>query len=283
MANQILIVSLIVGFIGVLSVILGFTAEVTKINATDVYIGVYACYYPTSPAFGCGIVSAVLLIAAQIIITAFSGCCGSCKKDPNSPVVTGTKKTMMIIMVVFSWLTFGVSEALLILGASRNGAGNQTEDLDNCYVVKPGIFATGAIFSLITVSLSIGAYIMLKSSNGGSNKQDNNGVAMGMPQFPQSNGGVQYMQTGNGGAQYTAGNGVQYAAPPRVNGGVQYSAPPRVNGGIQYSAPPPGNGGVQYPAPGNGNGGAEYPPPGTGGEQYTSTTEFPPPGTKSSV
>ena len=118
---------------------------------------------------------------------------------------------------------------LFILGAARNGTGDHTTSLDNCNVVKPGIFAGAAIFALFTMAFSITSYILLSPSIDAAGKptgvQYGNGIAMGTPQFPQTQ--QQYPDPGMGGTQY----------------------------------PEPGVGGTQYPAPGVG--GTQYPPPGT--------------------
>ncbi|KAF3335915.1 hypothetical protein FCM35_KLT20422 [Carex littledalei] len=239
MDKQVLYVSLVSGFLGLLSVILGFTAEVTKINATDVYIGDFYCYYPSSPAFGTAITAMLFLVLAQILVTVFGGFCGCCKKDPTAPVVYGTKRTLTLVFVIISWITFAISVILFILGAGRNGTGNQTTSLDNCYVVKPGIFAGAAICALFTMTFSITSYILLNPSIDAASKptgvQYANGIAMGSPQFPHTQ--QQYPDPGMGGTQY----------PEPGVGGTQY--------------PEPGVGGTQYPAPGVG--GTQYPPPGT--------------------
>ncbi|XP_078148336.1 uncharacterized protein LOC144543802 isoform X1 [Carex rostrata] len=293
MDKQVLYVSLVSGFLGLLSVILGFTAEVTKINATDIYIGVYHCYYPSSPAFGTAIAAVLLLVLAQILVTAFGGCCGCCKKDPTAPVVLGTKRTLALVFVVISWITFAISVILFILGAENNGTGNQTTSLDNgyCYTVKPGIFAGAAICALFTMTFSITSYILLNPAIDPASKptgvQYANGIAMATPQFSHIQqqypvpgvGGTQYPDPGVGGTQYPEPGvgGTQYPVPGV--GGTQYPVP-GVGGTGQY--PEPGVGGTQYPDPGVGGTG-QYPEPGVGGTQYPAPgvggTEYPPPGT----
>jgi hypothetical protein len=221
MDKKVLYVSLVCGFLGLLSVILGFTAEVTKINATDVYITDFGCYYPSSPAFGTAIGAMLLLVLAQILVTAFSGCV-CCKKNTNAPVVIGTKRTLAIVFVVISWITFAISVIMFILGADKNGTGNQTTSLDNCYVVKPGIFAGAAICALFAMTFSITSYILLSPSiNAATSKTtgvqySNGNIAMGTPQFsptqPQYPApGTQYPAPGIGGTQYPP-PGTNYSA-----------------------------------------------------------------------
>ncbi|KAJ4802706.1 hypothetical protein LUZ62_015272 [Rhynchospora pubera] len=191
MEKQVLIVSLVAGFLGLFSVILGFTAEVTKINASDVVIYGFSCVYPSSPALGLAIGAALFLVLAQIIVTAFGGCCGCCKKDPAIPAVTGSKRTLSLIFVIISWITFAISIILFIVGADKNGTGGQTTSLDACYVVKPGIFAGAAICALATMCLSISAYIVSSppttaatKANSATQLAGGNGSATGLPPQP---------------------------------------------------------------------------------------------------
>lgn len=117
-------------------------------------------------------------------------------------------------------ITFTIAVILLILGADKNGPGGQTNDLDNCYVVKPGIFAGGAICALFTMSLSITAFIISSPPTDAASKPaDQQGVVMGTPQYPTPQ--PQYPGPGVGGSQYPA---------PGV-GGTQYPPP-----GTNYSA-----------------------------------------------
>lgn len=57
-----------------------------------------------------------------------------------------------------------------------------------CYVVKPGVFAGGAILSLASVSLGILCYLTLTKAKMSNNASWVSGegasIAMGQPQFP---------------------------------------------------------------------------------------------------
>lgn len=64
-----------------------------------------------------------------------------------------------------------------------------------CYVVKPGVFAGGALLSLATVALGLISYLTLTSAKNNTNQGWGNapvpnqgGVAMGHPQFPPQTG-----------------------------------------------------------------------------------------------
>jgi Protein of unknown function (DUF1218) len=117
-----------------------------------------------------------------------------------------------------------IAVILLILGAVNNGPGDETRSIDtNCYVVKPGIFAGGAICALFTMALSITAYIISSPHTSAASKPTDvqlQGVAIGIPQpqYPPAQPQYQAVQA------------------PGVGGTNKYPAP--VVGGTQY--PPPG-------------------------------------------
>ncbi|KAF0925606.1 hypothetical protein E2562_017190 [Oryza meyeriana var. granulata] len=67
MDKTVVIVSAIVGSLGVLSAILGFSAEGTKITASTLH----------NPSFALGICAAIFLLMAQITVSAVGGCCKS--------------------------------------------------------------------------------------------------------------------------------------------------------------------------------------------------------------
>lgn len=89
--------------------------------------------------------------------------------------------------------TFVIAFLLLLTGAALNDQhGVESMYFGNyyCYVVKPGVFAGGAVLSLASVTLGILYYLTLtaaKNSNTPwvSNVANNQGgIAMGQPQFP---------------------------------------------------------------------------------------------------
>lgn len=121
-------------------------------------------------------------------------------------------------------ITFAISVILLIVGAIRNGSGGHTTTHDDCYVVKPGIFAGGAICALCATSLSIAAYILLSPPTDAASKSTgaqygNGNIAMGIPQNPPAQ--PQYPAPGVGGTQYQASGVSRTQYPPP---GTNYSA-----------------------------------------------------------
>lgn len=79
---------------------------------------------------------------------------------------------------------------LLLTGAALNDQRGQESMYFGsyyCYVVKPGVFATGAMLSLASVAFGIIYYITLtkgKSAGGDSSYPNQGNIAMGQPQIP---------------------------------------------------------------------------------------------------
>ncbi|KAI5019345.1 hypothetical protein ZWY2020_044233 [Hordeum vulgare] len=157
MDQRIIIVCSVVGSIGVLSAILGFSAEGTKLTISDVYVGGGLCLYLQNPALGLGVCAAIFLIVAQIIFAAFGGCCGCCKSRAIP------------------------CETSRIIGV----------------VCADGIFAGGAVLTLVATALGVTSSVMLRGQpaaaaappavlkEGEQMSAAVAGIAMGQPQLPQ--------------------------------------------------------------------------------------------------
>ncbi|CAA7406521.1 unnamed protein product [Spirodela intermedia] len=186
MERKALVVSVSVGFLGILSAALGFAAEGKRIKASDVQVTTRGeCVYPKSLALSLGLGSVIALIIAQAIINSVAGCI-CCKQRPHA---SGTNWTIGLISFIFSWITFIVAFLLLLTGAALNDQrGVERTYFGNyCYVVKPGVFSGGAVLSLISVSLGVLYYLAIASSKqleGRGGAQINQGIAMGNPQIP---------------------------------------------------------------------------------------------------
>uniref|UniRef100_UPI0013005FB2 DUF1218 domain-containing protein n=1 Tax=Homoserinimonas sp. OAct 916 TaxID=2211450 RepID=UPI0013005FB2 len=84
---------------------------------------------------------------------------------------------------------------LLLTGAALNDQhGLESMYFGNyyCYVVKPGVFAVGAVLSLMSLSLGVFYYLTVTSAKDGNSLwggsvPNQGGIAMGQPQLqPQS-------------------------------------------------------------------------------------------------
>ncbi|KAG2709306.1 hypothetical protein I3760_05G232800 [Carya illinoinensis] len=181
------IVVTVVGFLGLLSAATGFAAEATRIKPSQVQINdrLYQCVYPRSPATALGSTAALAFIIAKIIINVATGC--TCCKRSSIP--SNSASTALLLFSVFSWITFVVAIILLPAAVALNHKNGRTESIYSeyaCYVVKPGVFAGGALLSLASVVLGIAYYLTLISVKKSSrnNPSGTAWIAMGQPQFP---------------------------------------------------------------------------------------------------
>ncbi|KAJ4753878.1 hypothetical protein LUZ62_088283 [Rhynchospora pubera] len=183
MQKQVLIVSLVVGGIGLISVILAVIAELTRPTKASNVRSDAICEY-RGPAAEVALISALLLLVAQIIANSFSGCCGCCCRDSSKPGATGIKQMCAIIMAVVSWHTFTMSVLVLISCVIIYGL---PDNHGQCRPIPAGGFAIGAIFAFITASLAILSYILFLPSADSSNMPIgalSSGTATGTPKFP---------------------------------------------------------------------------------------------------
>ncbi|XP_027355949.1 uncharacterized protein LOC113865532 [Abrus precatorius] len=190
MERKVVIVCCVVGFLGLLSAATSFGAEAKRIKGSQVhFVTANQCMYPRSPALPLGLTAALALMISQIVINVSTGCI-CCRRSPRIP---DSNWKVALVCFVLSWFTFVIAFLLLLTGAALNDQrGDESVYFGYyyCYVVKPGVFAGGAILSLASVAFGIVYYITLaKGKNGGHPFGDpsypNQGViAMGQPQIP---------------------------------------------------------------------------------------------------
>ncbi|XP_057507389.1 protein VASCULATURE COMPLEXITY AND CONNECTIVITY-like isoform X1 [Actinidia eriantha] len=193
MERNVIVICSIVGFLGLLSVALGFAAEAKRIKGSQVQLtSPSTCTYPSSPALGLGLTAAAALLVAQIIINVTTGCI-CCRRGPHQ---SNSNWTLALVCFVVSWFTFVIAFLLLMMGAALNGQhAEETMYFGNyyCYVVKPGVFAGAAILSLASVVLGLVYYLALNpvkninASWGGAAPSNQGSIAMGQAQFPSPN------------------------------------------------------------------------------------------------
>lgn len=150
----------IVAVLGIISAAMGFAGEATRVKVSEIYIVSDTCVYPSSPALALGIVAAVFAIITRIYISVSFGGSGCCRSGPNSTPISK-------LFFVLSWVA-SVGAIILLLAAAglNNREGGQIDSYGyiTCYVVKPGIFAAGAILALLSAFLGIVAFIVTLSS-----------------------------------------------------------------------------------------------------------------------
>ncbi|CAH1451481.1 unnamed protein product [Lactuca virosa] len=146
----------IAAVLGIIAASTGFAGEATRVS--EVFMVLDSCVYPNSPALALGIVSAIFTIITRIYISVWFGS-GCCRSDPNSTPITK-------LLFVLSWVASVIAVILLLTAAALNNRqGGQIDSYGyiTCYVVKPGIFAAGAILALLSAVFGIGAYLTISS------------------------------------------------------------------------------------------------------------------------
>nr|CAB3461368.1 unnamed protein product [Digitaria exilis] len=157
-----IILSAIVGVLGVLSAIFGFAAEGSN---------------STNPMPGLAICALVFLLMAQITVSAVSGCCGCCK---SRAIPSETKRVIGIICAVGSWIAAVAGCVMFEENAALNFRG---------YYI-PGLYAGAGVLALAATALSIASYMLLRGQPEAAAKMAAgeqpapSGIAMGQPQFP---------------------------------------------------------------------------------------------------
>ncbi|KAK3135481.1 hypothetical protein QOZ80_5BG0419480 [Eleusine coracana subsp. coracana] len=143
MDKTVIIVSAVVGSLGVLSAVLGFVAEGANL-------------YNQSPALG--IVASLFLLAAQITVSAVGGCCGCCSPSGRT-IPSETNRIVGVVCAVVSWILVVIAVSLFFRGASLNSMG---------YYLS-GLYAGGGVLALIATALAITSFIMLRNNKPAAN------------------------------------------------------------------------------------------------------------------
>lgn len=300
MDQRMIILCSVVGSLGVLSAILGFSAEGTKLTISDLYVGVGVCVYPQNPALGLGACAAIFLIVAQITFAAVGGCCGCCR---SRAIPSETNRIVGVICAVFSWISAMIAFGMLVEGAAWNATGTRDSSVFGyCYALKDGIFAGGAVLTLVATALGLTSYIMLRKQPaaaaaaavpeaGEQMPAGAAGIAMGQPQFPQQASPQgqgygqappnypQYSPPAQGQQGYGQAPNAQFppaASPPYGQAPNPHYPPPPAQGygsnqQQQQQFPPPPAQGYGAHAPNQ-----QYPPPAHGYGAHAPNQQFPP-------
>ncbi|MFS7913946.1 putative modifying wall lignin-1/2 [Helianthus anomalus] len=145
----------IVSVLGIISAATGLAGEFTRVKADDITAKNDECVYPSSPALALGIISAVIAIITQIYISLTVGGTRCCSKNPSASPISnsfyGLSRAATVIAVIL----------LFVAAALNNKEGGQVDSYGyfTCYVVKPGIFAAGAVLALLSAVFGIAAYV----------------------------------------------------------------------------------------------------------------------------
>nr|CAB3495043.1 unnamed protein product [Digitaria exilis] len=187
MPTHVVVVCSVVGFLGLVVVILGVSGEAATSqalvpDATEVnfFTGSVNCVYQTTPALACGIVAALLALTAQVAVTAisfFRGCC------PTWELPKETRRIVGVALSASSWILVIIVASLFIAGAASNSDDKKRDpSTDGDCPVDPGsaMFAAATVLSLVATGLQIAAYVLLATQEGSTKPQPAE-VAMGQP------------------------------------------------------------------------------------------------------
>ncbi|KAI4383027.1 hypothetical protein MLD38_008909 [Melastoma candidum] len=190
MEKQVALLCALLCVLAVLSASTGFAAEFTRIKAYQVnFVSPTECKYPRSPAMPLGLTSALALMLAHVISNVATGCV--CFRRYHHP--SNSQRMMALLYFVSSWFAFIIGFLLLLTGAALNDQhGEDSIYFRNyyCYVVKPGVFAGGAILSLVSISFGILYFLALNKAKdhggpwGGAQTPGQGTIAMAQPQHP---------------------------------------------------------------------------------------------------
>lgn len=147
-----------------LSFIFCIASEIKRNKKEDLRWNGKLCYLPSSKAFGLGIAALVSLFLAQIIGNSilFKNCCSRGKRNVQFKLPVIAK-----LLLLISWVCFGISVILLIAATSMNrrqpyGIGWLNGE---CYIVKGGIYAGSGILILVTIGSVIGSALSTIKTN----------------------------------------------------------------------------------------------------------------------
>ncbi|XP_010933010.1 protein MODIFYING WALL LIGNIN-1 [Elaeis guineensis] len=148
-----LAIRIVVVFLGTVAFSCSLAAEFKKVKAKDMKLDGNLCSLPRSSAFGLGITALVCLSIAQIVGTSAVGT-RLCSGERNAR----RSRTVSIIQLVSSWLSYGFAMVLLATGSSMNGGqpyGKGWMD-GKCYIARNGVFGGAAILVVTTVVFILG-------------------------------------------------------------------------------------------------------------------------------
>ncbi|KAJ3688959.1 hypothetical protein LUZ61_018123 [Rhynchospora tenuis] len=141
------------------------------------------CQYDSDISTGYGVGAFFLLLASQMIVTVASRCfcCGPAMKP-------GGSRACALILFLFCWLTFIISEACLLAGSVTNAYHTKyrtlfVNDPPTCEMVRKGVFAAGAAFVFFTAILSEFYYISFSKARDATGGGSYGGASIGMSNY----------------------------------------------------------------------------------------------------
>uniref|UniRef100_A0A0E0CN58 Uncharacterized protein n=1 Tax=Oryza meridionalis TaxID=40149 RepID=A0A0E0CN58_9ORYZ len=280
--KRVVFVSFAAAVLGLLAAILGFVAEGAKSKASFTFISVSLldkflrqlrvclnltsrvflrrwmqsfvrfdgryCVYRATPALGCGIAAAMLVLSGQAAVTAASGCFGRCRARRGEEAAPTPdeqrRRSVAAWLSVISWVLVAAAVAMFLYGASRNAAvrrglaaaalglrgrrrgGGGRRNVYGCAVLGSGLFSAASVASLAASACGIAAYVYVEA--------DGESLTLTPTTPPPRPGGF-------AGAPGAATGGQPYFQPQVAYPATGYAASPAA-----APPPPPYGGGGDY-------------------------------------
>ncbi|KAK8286086.1 hypothetical protein V6Z12_D08G270000 [Gossypium hirsutum] len=173
------IICLVVILLGTISAITGFAAEATRVKRSQVHLDAFGeCTYPKSPSHVLGLTSALMLLIGKMILNFSTGCL-CCKRRTDEHIVCRITSILALTLL----LKAAAFQAQHKEATVMNG-------WEYCSLVRPGLFACGAVLAVISLVFGILYYLTLNSKG----KEDakapvptQGDITMAQPQFPLEN------------------------------------------------------------------------------------------------
>ncbi|CAA0838287.1 Protein of unknown function (DUF1218 [Striga hermonthica] len=136
-----------------------FAAEFKKLKKNDLRSDGNLCYLPRSPAYELGFGALICLCLAQFVGNLFV-----CKKHFQwrwrfNRVCEVRKPSVPCLLLVFSWINFGV--AIILIGVATSMSQSQAFGdgwlNGECYLVKNGVYIGSAFLGLLALGLILGS------------------------------------------------------------------------------------------------------------------------------
>ncbi|PPD78326.1 hypothetical protein GOBAR_DD24753 [Gossypium barbadense] len=181
------IICLVVILLGTISAITGFAAEATRVKRSQVHLDAFGeCTYPKSPSHVLGLTSALMLLIGKMILNFSTGCL-CCKRR------TGQSQKCALIFYIIYWITSILALTLLLKAAAFQAQHKEATVMNGweyCSLVRPGLFACGAVLAVISLVFGILYYLTLNSKGKEAAKAPvptQGDITMAQPQFPLEN------------------------------------------------------------------------------------------------
>lgn len=155
--------------LGLVSFVSCIVAESKRAKVRDLRLDGKLCFLPETHAVVFGITALMCLSAAELIgsLLFCANCFSRDKGKASKPIIPA-------ILLVFSWISFGLAVILISLATSMSRVQRYGEGWvdGECYIVRDGVYIGSGVLSLVTVFILIGAAAMTITTQRNKGDQD---------------------------------------------------------------------------------------------------------------